>query len=119
MVPDTSLSLRSIGTDAAGEQWELICRDGWDWQRSGRDQVLVRVATLSSEQALVVQDWVERIKSPAVWWAVSRELQSPDSSPEVSRALSAYPWLTQVFPVLLEASSEGAPPPPPPPSPVS
>jgi hypothetical protein len=71
------------------------------------------VATLSADQATVVGDWIERIKDPAVWWAVSRELQAPDSAPEVAAALAAYPWLTEVLPVLLEASTEGSPPPPP------
>lgn len=107
---------------AGGSQWELQCRDGWEWRSSGgtagaggttstgADLVLVRVATVSSDQAIVLQDWLERIKSPAVWWAVSRELQSPDSAPDVAQALRASPWLAEVLPVVLEASVDGAPP---------
>ncbi len=75
--------------------------------------MLVRVVTLTAEQARIVQDWLERIRDPAVWWAVSRELQAPESAPEVAQALRASPWLAQVLPVLLEASTEGSPPPPP------
>ncbi|HEX2032818.1 MAG TPA: hypothetical protein VHS99_01415 [Chloroflexota bacterium] len=115
-LPPASLQLRPLGSAQPGgldEQWELMCRDGWDWQQSGPNQVLVRVAILSSDQAAIVQEWIERIKDPAVWWAVSRELHSPGGSSEVSDVLSAEPWLEQVFPVLLEASTEGAPPPPP------
>lgn len=101
------------GPDGPTGRWELICRDGWEWRHSGPGQVIVRVAALSADQAVVVQDWIERIKDPAVWWAVSRELQAPESEPEVYQALAAAPWLSQVLPVLLEASTEGAPPPPP------
>jgi hypothetical protein len=112
-LPDSPLTLCSVGGNAAGEQWELICRDGWEWQRAAGQQVMVRTATLSADQAMVVREWIERIKDPAAWWAVSRELHSPDSSPEVAQALALAPWLAQVFPLLLEASTEGSPPPPP------
>lgn len=116
-MPDSPLTLRAHGAmPPAGTPWELVCRDGWEWQRSGPGQVVVRVAALTDDQAQVVQEWIERIKDPGVWWAVSRELHSPGGSPEVSSTLAAYPWLEQVFPVLLEASTEGAPPPPPGPS---
>lgn len=94
----------------SGEQWELQCRDGWDWRSTGGGLVMVRVATFGPDRAPVVQGWVERIKSASVWWAVSRELQSPESAPEVAQALRASPWLAEVFPVLLEASMEGSPP---------
>ncbi|MDQ3700543.1 MAG: hypothetical protein M3442_06430 [Chloroflexota bacterium] len=113
-MPDAPLMLRALAPNGtAGAPWELICRDGWEWQRPGPGQVVVRVAALSDDQAQVVQEWIERIKDPGMWWAVSRELHSPGGSPEVSSTLAAYPWLEQVFPVLLEASTEGAPPPPP------
>ena len=96
------------------EQWELQCREGWEGRQSGApDQGLVRVATLTPLQAQMVQGWLERIKDPAQWWAVSRELQSPDSAPEVARELRAAPWLTELLPALLEASTDGSPPPPP------
>ena len=104
-------SLNPMG--GADEPWELQCRDGWEWQSGGPGKVVVRVATLSTEQALIVQDWLRRIRDPAVWWAVSGELHSPDSAPEVAQALRTSPWLAQVLPVLLEASTEGSPPPPP------
>jgi hypothetical protein len=103
----------AVGPDGLTGRWELICRDGWEWREAGPGQVLVRVAALSADQAAIVQNWIERIKDPAVWWAVSRELQAPESEPEVYQALTASPWLSQVLPVLLEASTEGAPPPPP------
>jgi hypothetical protein len=109
--PDVSVALKPLGAEAG--PWELIIRDGWEWQRSGAGQVVVRVATLSADQAEVVQGWIERIKTPAVWWAVSREIHSPGGSPEVAGALATDPWLAQVLPPLLEASTEGAPPPPP------
>jgi hypothetical protein len=99
-------------SDAWEGNWELICRDGWDWRRVDGG-VLVRVATLSAAQASVVQEWLDRIREPAVWWAVSRELQAPDSDREVAGAMRLHPWLGSVLPVLLEASTEGAPPPPP------
>jgi hypothetical protein len=78
--------------------------------------VVVRAAALSGEQAQIVGEWIERLKEPGVWWAVSRELQEPDSAPEVAQAVADHPWLTQVFPVLLEASVDGSPPPPPSPA---
>ena len=109
--PDAPVLLRALGAaGTAGERWELQCRDGWEWRERGAGLVLVRVATFSPDQALVVRGWLERIKTPTVWWAVSRELQSPDSAPDVAQALRAAPWLAQVLPVLLEASSEGIPP---------
>ena len=117
--PPNSITLRALGPAASGwgsDQWELICRDGWEWRASGPGQVAVRVATLNAEQAAVVEEWIDRIKDPAVWWAVSRELQSPDSDPSVAAALAAAPWLTAVLPVVLEASTEGSPPPPPAPA---
>lgn len=115
-MPDSPLSLRTLGSGMPGEfgeQWELVCRDGWEWQHQGPNQVVVRVVTLTADQAAVVQHWLERIKDPAAWWAVSRELHSPGGSTEVANAIATNPWLEQVFPVLLEASTEGAPPPPP------
>jgi hypothetical protein len=109
--PAAPVLFRALGTaGTSSEQWELQCRDGWDWRDNGAGRVLVRVATFSPDRALVVQGWLERIKTPAVWWAVSRELQSPDSAPDVAQALRAAPWLAQVLPVLLEASVEGIPP---------
>jgi hypothetical protein len=116
-LPAHPLALRPLASGAAEEsaaadRWELVCRDGWEWQRRDGDLVLVRVATLTADQAAVVQDWIERIKRPAAWWAVSRELHSPGTSPEVGRALAEAPWLAEVLPALLEASCEGAPPPP-------
>ncbi len=117
-LPSAPIVLRMVAPapdadEPAGEQWELTCRDGWEWRFTEGNRVLVRVAQVSAEQAQIIQDWIQRIQDPAVWWAVSRELHSPDSSPDVARALRASPWLTQVLPVLLEASTEGAPPPPP------
>jgi hypothetical protein len=111
--PDGSLTLRSLGPMGPGERWELVCRDGWEWRKGGPGLVTVRVATLDATRAAVVGDWIERIKEPAVWWAVSRELQAPDSAPAVAAALRTDGWLTEVLPVLLEASVEGSPPPPP------
>jgi hypothetical protein len=111
--PEWPLVLRSLGPVGPGERWELICRDGWEWRSGGPGLVAVRVATLDGARAAVVGDWIERIKEPAVWWAVSRELQAPDSAPDVAAALRADAWLTGVLPVLLEASTEGSPPPPP------
>jgi hypothetical protein len=111
--PEAPLLLRSLGPAGAGERWELVCRDGWEWRAGGPDLVAVRVATLDASRAAVVRDWIERIKDPAVWWAVSRELQAPDSAPAVAAALRADAWLAGVLPVLLEASTEGSPPPPP------
>ena len=102
----------SVPNSGATEPWELQCRDGWDWRSTAAGLVLVRVTTLSADRALIVQGWLERIKSPAVWWAVSRELHAPDSAPEVAQALRASPWLAEVFPVLLEASMDGIPPQP-------
>jgi len=112
-MPQSSIMLRGgDGPDGSNGPWELICRDGWEWRREGAG-VIVRVATLTPDQASVVSEWIDRIKSPAMWWAVTQELQSPESSVEVGRALDAYPWLSGVLPVLLEASTDGAPPPPP------
>jgi hypothetical protein len=115
--PPTSIVLTGLGpAGTSPERWELQCRDGWEWRFEAPGQALVRVAALTAEQALVVNDWLQRIKSPAIWWAVSRELNSPGSAPEagdVAEALRAYPWLGDVLPVLLEASTDGAPPPPP------
>ena len=98
---------------AESDRWELICRDGWEWRQVSPGKVAVRVAALTGEQAHMVQEWVLRLKEPAFWWATSRELTSPGSSPEVGDALARAPWLVRVLPVLLEASTEGAPPPPP------
>jgi hypothetical protein len=94
------------------QQWELVCRDGWEWRRTGQSQVAARVAVISGMQAPVVREWIERLRDPEVWWAVSRELAAPESSPHVAAALRTSPWLAQVFPVLLEASVDGSPPPP-------
>jgi hypothetical protein len=112
--PEASVIFRRLGAaappGAAGDRWELQCRDGWDWRSSGPGLVFVRVATFSPDQAPVVQGWVDRIKSPSIWWAVSRELQLPESAPEIAQALRTAPWLAEVFPVLLEASVDGVPP---------
>jgi hypothetical protein len=95
--------------------WELSCRDGWEWRTNGPPgHVAICTTRLSADQALVVQDWLLRNKNPAVWWAVSRELQAMDSDPDVAQALRQHPWLAAVLPVLLEASTDGSPPPPPP-----
>jgi hypothetical protein len=91
----------------------LICRDGWEWRQLSPGKVAVRVAALSGDQAQAVMEWIDRLKNPAFWWATNRELLSPGTSPEVGDALARAPWLTEVLPVLLEASTEGAPPPPP------
>ena len=119
-LPATSIMLTGLGSAGTSpERWELQCRDGWKWRFPAPDKVMVRVAALTAEQALVVHDWLQRIKSPATWWAVSRELQAPGSAPEVgdvaevAAALRADPWLGDVLPALLEASTDGAPPPPP------
>ena len=104
------------------ERWELICRDGWDWQpapaakgsENGPPNVWVRTAILNAEQAAVLRQWLDRIGDPATWWAVSRALQTPESAPNVAPALREHPWLNAVLPVVLEASTTGAPPPPPP-----
>jgi hypothetical protein len=111
--PEDPLTLRSLGPVGPGERWELICRDGWEWRAGTAGTVNVRVAILDADRAAVVGDWIQRIKEPAVWWAVSRELQAPDSAPAVAAALRADAWLAGVFPLLLEASTEGSPPPPP------
>lgn len=114
--PASSVMLRQLGSEDGNDPnspWELICRDGWEWRTSGPGQVAARVAVLSSVQAPVVAEWIEKLRDPATWWAVSRELAAADSSPDVSAALRMSPWLSQVLPVLLEASVEGAPPPPP------
>jgi hypothetical protein len=116
--PERPLTLRLLGPGGPGgpgERWELVCRDGWEWRAGGPGVVAVRVATLDATRAAVVGPWIERIKDPAVWWAVSRELQAPDSAPEVATALRGDAWLAGVLPLLLEASTEGTPPPPPPP----
>ena len=110
-LPSAPVVLSRFGVaGTSDEQWQLQCREGWDWRSGGAGLVMVRVATFSPDRAQILQDWLERIKTPSVWWAVSRELQSPDSAPEVAQALRAAPWLAQVFPVLLEASVEGVPP---------
>ena len=116
--PESPATLRiaSHSDDGGPERWELICRDGWDWQRApgaGSPMVWVRRAVLSPEQATVVGHWMEQIRDPASWWQVSRALQTPESAPQVAQALAAHPWLREVLPVVLEASTEGAPPPPP------
>ena len=115
-VPQPAASVRLTGLGPPGttpEQWELVCRDGWEWRQVSPGQVAVRVATLSADQALVVHDWLERLKDPGYWWATSRELHTPGTAPEVAEALARAPWLNEVLPVLLEASTDGAPPPPP------
>jgi hypothetical protein len=104
------------GDGDSPERWELICRDGWEWQRAqvaGTPMVWVRAATLNADQASVVRHWIERIRDPRVWWEVSRAMQTPESAPVVAQALQANPWLGTILPVVLEASTEGAPPPPP------
>jgi hypothetical protein len=112
--PASSVVLTGLGAPgSASERWELMCRDGWDWRQVTPGHVAVRIATLSADQALVVNDWLQRLKEPAFWWATSRELHSPGTSTDVADALSQAPWLAEVLPVLLEASTEGAPPPPP------
>lgn len=121
--PEMSTSLRVLpqAMDGAMERWELICRDGWDWQRAptpaggsnGAPLVWVRAATLNPDQAQVVGHWLERIRNPAVWWEVSRAMQTPESAPTVAQAMQAHPWLRDILAVVLEASTEGAPPPPP------
>jgi hypothetical protein len=135
--PEFATTLRLSGgpgdADAAGgmpERWELICRDGWEWQRapsasgasggagtgassSARPLVWVRRAQLTPDQAAVVGQWIERIRDPAAWWQVSRALQTPESAPDVAREIAANPWLQEVLPAVLEASTDGAPPPPP------
>ena len=118
--PPTPVQLVGPGTPGApnapgsqADRWELICRDGWEWRQVAPGKVAVRVASLNAEQAQTVQEWLQRVKDPAFWWAASRELHSPGSSPEVADALARAPWLVEVLPVLLEASTEGAPPPPP------
>lgn len=100
------------GGSEESPHWELVCRDGWEWRRSAQGQYAARAASLTALQAPVVQEWIENLRDPAVWWAVSRELSTPNSSPEVAEVLRTSPWLTQVFPVLLEACVDGAPPPP-------
>ena len=126
--PAEAMTLRLIShADAGPERWELVCRDGWDWQPApaqsngaangsaggGPGTVWVRSAILNAEQAAVVRHWLERIGDPATWWAVSRALQTPESAPNVAAALRDHPWLNAVLPVVLEASTNGAPPPPP------
>ena len=121
--PDTSTSLRALPTGPEGgmERWELICRDGWDWQKaptppgggSGPPMVWVRAAILNPDQAQVVGHWLSRIRDSAVWWEVSRAMQTPESAPTVAQAMQTHPWLRDILAVMLEASTEGAPPPPP------
>ena len=111
----------SVDQPGAVERWELICRDGWEWRQaptpSGSNErgplVWVRVASLRVDQAQVIGQWIERIRDPAAWWEVSRALQTPESAPTVQQALIAHPWLREVLPAVLEASTDGAPPPPP------
>ena len=112
--PTESVILRPLGEAGRGgvSEWELVCRDGWEWRSEGDGMVVARSMTLNEMQAQVVRQWIEKIRVPATWWAVSRELNAQDSSPEVAAALRAAPWLEQVLPVLLEASVDGAPPPP-------
>lgn len=120
--PGESMSLRPAPqTDGGPERWELICRDGWDWQPApapqnagGRPTVWVRTATLTAEQAAIVRQWLDRIGDPATWWSVSRALQTPESAPNVAAAFREHPWLQAIMPAVLEASTDGAPPPPPP-----
>ena len=57
--PDSPLALHSLGPPGPGEQWELVCRDGWEWQSPAAGRVVVRVATLSADQAAVVGDVLE------------------------------------------------------------
>jgi hypothetical protein len=113
--PDASIVLEPLGGQGdLSSEWELTCRDGWEWRAAGPPgHVAVRTAHLTADQAAVVREWIDRIADPGAWWGVSRELQSPDSAPEAAQALRQHPWLTEVFPVLLEASSDGSPPPPP------
>ena len=120
--PPSPTTLRAAVADGDGvERWELICRDGWDWQPApavagapaGAPLVWVRAADLNPDQAAVIGHWIERIRDPAAWWEVSRALQTPESAPVVAQALEANPWLRGVLPVVLEASTDGAPPPPP------
>ena len=123
----TTLRLAGGAEDGGIERWELICRDGWEWQRApapngapgapGAPLVWVRRAVLSPDQASVVGQWIERIRDPASWWQVSRALQTPEGAPAVAQAIAANPWLQEVLPAVLEASTEGAPPPPPGPPP--
>jgi hypothetical protein len=75
--------------------------------------VWVRTATLDPDQAQIVGQWLSRIRTPAAWWEVSRALQTPESAPDVARAMQIYPWLRDILATLLESSTEGAPPPPP------
>ena len=117
----------AMGAEPGGmERWELICRDGWEWQRAPAPSggangaagatapmVWVRRAVLSPDQAAVVGQFIERIRDPAAWWEVSRALQTPEGAPAVSQTIAQHPWLRDVLPAVLEASSEGAPPPPP------
>jgi hypothetical protein len=115
-LPAASVTLLPLGAEngAGGQvgQWELVCRDGWEWQRAANGLVQARTLTLNDAQATVVREWIEKIRHPGTWWAVSRELNALDSSPEVAAALRAAPWLGKILPVLLEASVDGAPPPP-------
>ncbi len=106
--PPASVTLEESGSDG----WLLVCRDGWDWQPAGPGQVVVRAATLSPDQGETVRVWIDKLRDPAVWWSVSREINNADSSPEVADAMRRAPWLAQVLPILLEASVDGAPPPP-------
>ncbi len=108
--PDASVTLLPLGTD--GTQWELVVRDGWEWQPAANGLVQARTLVLNEAQATVVREWIDKIRHPGTWWAVSRELNALDSSPEVAAALRAAPWLGKILPVLLEASMDGAPPPP-------
>ena len=112
--PASSVQLIAAAHAGGGtERYELICRDGWEWRQLSPGMVAVRVATLDADQAQIVEEWLQRLRDPAFWWATSHELTSPGSSSEVGDALARTPWLAQVLPVVLEASTDGAPPPPP------
>ena len=113
----TTLRAAGGGNDGEPERWELTCRDGWEWQRApdagGVPRVWVRRAILNPDQAYVVGQWIEQIRDPASWWQVSRALQTPESAPTVAQQIAVNPWLRDVLPAILEASTDGAPPPPP------
>jgi hypothetical protein len=126
--PDEPMTLRLVPSEGGLERWELICRDGWDWQRApapqgasngsasngNRPLVWVRTAILTADQAAIMRQWLARISDPATWWDVSRALQTPEGSATFGPVLRDNPWLNVILPAVLEASTEGAPPPPPP-----